>query len=86
MRSSQAPHLVNFEGVVSISTSATPAPTVSPLKDGYREQIGRIIEALGQVAPDTVQVSTFNSLADFTDIMGDLMQNTEPYTISYQEA
>ncbi|GAB5426311.1 MAG: DevR family CRISPR-associated autoregulator [Crocinitomicaceae bacterium] len=86
MRSSQAPHLVNFEGVVSISTGATPAPTVSPLKDGYREQIGRITEALRQVAPNTVQVFTFNSLADFTDIMGDLMQNTEPYTISYQGA
>ncbi|MGB7341280.1 MAG: DevR family CRISPR-associated autoregulator [Phototrophicaceae bacterium] len=86
MRSSQAPHLVGFEGVVSISTGATPAPTVSPLKDSYREQITRITTALAQVAPDTVQVFPFDSLADFTDIMGDLMQNTEPYTIRYQEA
>ena len=86
MRSSQAPHLVNFEGVVSISTGATPAPTVSPLKDSYREQISRITGALANVVPDTVQVFNFDTLADFTDIMGDLMANTEPYTISYQGA
>lgn len=86
MRSSQAPHLVNFEGVVSISTGATPAPTVSPLKDNYREQIGRIREALESVSPGTVDVAEFSSLADFTDIMSNLMNNYQPYTISYQGA
>lgn len=86
MRSSQAPHLVNFEGVVSISTSPTPAPTVSPLKDDYPEQIERIQQALSRVVGNTVLVSRFASLADFTDIMADLMDNYEPYTIRYQEA
>jgi CRISPR-associated protein Cst2 len=86
MRSSQAPHLVNFEGVVSISTSPTPAPTVSPLKDDYPEQIEKIQQALSRVVGDTVLVSRFGSLADFTDIMADLMDNYEPYTIRYQEA
>ncbi|MDQ7026772.1 MAG: DevR family CRISPR-associated autoregulator [Anaerolineae bacterium] len=86
MRAAQAPHIVTVEGVVSTSTGATPAPTVSPLKDDYREQIGRIHQALGQIAADTVQIFSFDSLADLTDIMGDLMNNTEPYTIRYQEA
>lgn len=35
MRTTQAPHLVNFEGVVSFSKASVPAPTVSPLKDGF---------------------------------------------------
>jgi CRISPR-associated protein Cst2 len=86
MRSSQAPHIVNVEGVVSISTGATPAPTVSPLKDKYDEQILNIKAALDRIAPDTVSVFKFETLAELTDIFSDLMNNTDPYTIRYQEA
>lgn len=86
MRSAQAPHIVNFEGVVTISTSPTPAPTVSPLNDGYRDQIENIHKALVPISGEAVRIFSFDSLAGFTDIMGDLMNNTEPYTIQFQEA
>lgn len=86
MRAAQAPHLVNLEGVVTTSMGATPAPTVSPLKDDYRTQITDIHNALQRVIPNTVRVFPFESLAEFTDIMGDLMDNTEPYTIQHREA
>jgi CRISPR-associated protein Cst2 len=86
MRASQAPHLVNFEGVVSISSSPTPAPTVSPLKDDYPEQIERIQKALRPVVGDSIQVSRFSSFADFADIMAELIDKSEPYTLRYQEA
>jgi CRISPR-associated protein Cst2 len=83
MRSAQAPHLVNFEGVVSISAGPVPAPTVSPLKDDYREQIAAIQTALDRIARGTVLLSRFDSLAGFTDIIGQLMENTTPYQLRY---
>lgn len=86
MRASQAPHLLNLEGIISISSTATPAPTVSPLKKDYREQVARITQALQRLTGDTVQLFSFNSLADFTELFGDLIDNTEAFTIRYQEA
>lgn len=84
MRSSQAPHIVNLEGVVSISAGATPAPTVSPLKDDYRDQMLRLKDSLNRIAPNAaVDTLSFNSLGDLTDIIGDIMANTTPYTLQY---
>lgn len=84
MRSSQAPHIVNVEGVVSISAGATPAPTVSPLKDDYREQMTRLKDSLNRIAPDAaVNTLAFDSLGDLTEIVGDIIANTTPYTLQY---
>jgi CRISPR-associated protein Cst2 len=84
MRSSQAPHIVNVEGVVSISAGATPAPTVSPLKDDYRDQMLRLKDSLNRIAPKAaVDTLPFNSLGDLTDIIGDIITNTTPYTLQY---
>jgi CRISPR-associated protein Cst2 len=84
MRSSQAPHIVNVQGVVSISAGATPAPTVSPLKDDYREQMSRLKDSLNRIAPNAaVETLAFDSLGDLTDIIGDIMANTTPYTLQY---
>lgn len=81
MRSAQAPHLVGFSGVVSVSAGPVPAPTVSPLKDSYREQIATVIDALEGVAPGRVGLYNFDSLGDFTAIIGDLYQNSVPYEL-----
>lgn len=83
MRSAQAPHLVDFSGVITLSTGPVPAPTVSPLKDNYREQIAEVRAALERVSPGTVGISAFDSLAEFTDILADLMQDTAPYELRY---
>lgn len=84
MRSSQAPHVVNVEGVVSISAGATPAPTVSPLKDDYREQMTRLKDSLNRIAPAAaVNTYKFDSLSDLTDIVADIIANTAPYTLQY---
>ncbi len=83
MRSAQAPHLVDFEGVVSVSSGSTPAPTVSPLKDTYAEQIEAIQRALEGVAPGTVAVHRFASLDAFTDVISELMRNGTPYELRY---
>jgi len=84
MRSAQAPHLVNFEGVVTVSAGPVPAPTVSPLKADYRQQIAAIQSALDGVSPGNVGLYVFDSLGDFTQIVSDLLQNTAPYELRYQ--
>ncbi len=83
MRSAQAPHLVDFSGVLTLSSGPVPAPTVSPLKDDYREQIARVRDALTRIAGDTVSMATFDSLGEFTDLIGELLQNTVPYELRY---
>lgn len=84
MRSSQAPHIVNVEGVVSFSAGATPAPTVSPLKDDYRDQMVRLKDSLNRIAPAAnVNTVPFDSLSDLTDIIADILANTTPYTLQY---
>jgi CRISPR-associated protein Cst2 len=83
MRSAQAPHLVDFAGVVTYSRSAVPAPTVSPLKDAYRDQLDALGMSLEQVAPGTVGQAQFDSLSEFADIVHELAQD-EPYTLRYR--
>lgn len=83
MRSAQAPHLVDFAGVVTYSRSAVPAPTVSPLRDSYRDQLDALRVSLEQVAPGTVGQAQFNSLSEFADIVHELAQD-EPYTLRYR--
>ncbi len=83
MRSAQAPHLVDFSGVLTLSSGPVPAPTVSPLKDDYREQIARVRDALERIAGDTVSLATFDSLGEFTDLIGELLKNTVPYELRY---
>jgi len=88
MRSTQSPHLLNFEGVIAISSGATPAPTVSPLKDGcYKTEIEAIRRNLDPIRPDVVKTAEFNSLAEFTEQMSGLIGgSSSPYTLRYSHA
>jgi CRISPR-associated protein Cst2 len=83
MRSAQAPHLLGLAGALTISTGPVPAPTVSPLNPNYREQIVGVQEALERITPGKVLLAEFNSLSEFTEIVGDLMQDVEPYELHY---
>ena len=86
MRGTQNPHIVDFQGVVAVSGDVVPAPTMSPINSGYREQLQRIREALEKVRPSAVTLWEFDSLARFSEVMTDLVETTEPYVFSYQEA
>lgn len=63
-RNAQNPHIVACEGVLSVSRTGLPAPTVSPLSGSYREEMGRIAETLNQIEPDGVQTRCFASLGE----------------------
>jgi CRISPR-associated protein Cst2 len=82
MRSAQAPHMVDFAGVVTYSRSTVPAPTISPLKDSYREQLVALGSSLEQITPGAVSQVQFDSLSEFADIIHTLAQD-EPYTLRY---
>jgi len=86
MRGTQNPHIVDFKGVVAVSSDVVPAPTMSPINGKYRQQLQGIREALEKVRPGAVMLSEFDSLAQFSGVMADLIETTAPYTFSYQEA
>lgn len=66
-RNTQNPHIVDCRGIISTSKSSLPAPTVSPLCDGeqndYRTQMEAIAGTLNKLAPNSVDVKRFDSLA-----------------------
>ena len=83
MRSSQNPHLVNFEGVVSLSTKILPAPTISPLNAEYKDEIRRVADALNQIETDAIERHEFDSLGGYAEVMANLANTTVPFKISY---
>ena len=84
MRSAQHPHLVNFDGVVSLSTKILPAPTVSPLNDEYKKEIRRVADALNQIEVSAIERYEFDSLGNYAEVMANLANTTVPYKISYK--
>jgi len=81
MRSTQNPHILGFQGVVTVSTQVVPAPTLSPLEDGYVEELKRVAAALNGVRDGAVTLHEFDSMGHFAEIMHGLIAETEPYTL-----
>jgi CRISPR-associated protein Cst2 len=81
MRSTQNPHILCFEGAVTVSTQVVPAPTFSPLEDGYVDELKRVAAALNGVRDSAVTVHEFNSMGCFAEIMQGLIAETKPYTL-----
>ena len=68
-RNTQNPHIVNCEGVVAVSSTSLPAPTVSPLNDNYRDQITRAATVLNGISSGGVAVQQFGTLADGVSVL-----------------
>jgi CRISPR-associated protein Cst2 len=80
-RNTQAPHVADFEGVITTSSSVVPAPIFSPLHGEYYMHIERIATALKTLHPGAVTLNAFDSLGSFTEIMTELIVNTQPYRL-----
>jgi CRISPR-associated protein Cst2 len=77
-RNTQHPHILDFTGVVSTSTSSVPAPTVSALKDDYEKELKLISQHLNSLYSEKyVDVYGFIGLADFSKIMGNVVKTVE---------
>ncbi|MBM3188954.1 MAG: DevR family CRISPR-associated autoregulator [Chloroflexi bacterium] len=83
MRNTQNPHIVALEGVVALSRGPIPAPTVSPLRTDYREQIEGIVAGLQPLHKGTVELRSFDSLAGFAKAIAGLIETEAPYTLRY---
>jgi len=80
-RNTQNPHILGFEGVVSVSHDVCPAPTVSPLNENYRDQMQKVAVTLNGLMPGAVEVRPFASLAEFAEIIAGLAGSTSPYEV-----
>jgi CRISPR-associated protein Cst2 len=78
MRSTQNPHIVEFQGVMTLSRQVIPAPCISPLKAEFRHEVQKIAAALNLIRPGAIEVIPFNSLGDFAEIMATLIQASTP--------
>ncbi len=68
-RNTQNPHIVGCEGIVSVSSTSLPAPTVSPLNDNYRSQMEQAAAVLNNIKKDGVTVKSFSTLADGAKVL-----------------
>lgn len=68
-RNTQNPHIVACEGVVAVSATSLPAPTVSPLNPDYRDQMSGIAETLNRIAEGSVRTHPFDSLSDGVKVL-----------------
>ena len=79
MRNTQNPHILNFEGVVTVSYGVLPAPTISPLANDYKKQVQAVVQALD--SDGRLAVHGFTNMAEFAAIMREIIQGTKPYTL-----
>ncbi len=87
MRSSQLPHLVALDGVITTSSGVIPAPLVSPLLGGddseeYKQQLTGIVDALNGPERETVKQQSFSSVSDFAQQMRALIDASSPYKLT----
>jgi CRISPR-associated protein Cst2 len=81
MRGTQNPHILGFEGAVTVSTQVVPAPLLSALDDGYRDEVKRVASALNALRPNAITVHEFNSMGAFAEIMQKLIAESVPFTL-----
>jgi CRISPR-associated protein Cst2 len=82
MRGTQNPHIVEFEGVVTVSNQVMPAPALSPLDESYRQEVEKVAGALNGLKPGAVAVHRFDSMGQFAEVMKEITQRTRPYKLT----
>jgi len=81
MRNTQNPHIVDFTGVITLSSKALPAPTVSPINEDYESQVRRIADSLNKLEPKAIEVIEFKSLGEFSEKFADVVQGATGYKL-----
>jgi CRISPR-associated protein Cst2 len=80
MTSTRLPHLEAFEGIIVVSRANFPVPVVSPLKEGYREEI----EALAKANGESFECIRFNDLVGFVNALRGF-EDDKPYELEMPE-
>jgi CRISPR-associated protein Cst2 len=72
-RNTQNPHIVDFQGVITASSSSLPAPNVSALNPNFETEAERIAKVLNQIQPDAITVQKFKSLSEFAETIATIL-------------
>lgn len=80
MTSTQKAHITDLKGVVSISNSLIPAPTISALNGDYIQEIKTIANNLNNIEENSIELKSFEGLGKLSEIFNELMQ-ADPYKI-----
>ena len=72
MTTTRLPHTGEIDGLIIKTTNAMPVPLISPLRDDYKEQLGKIIK------PENIQ--KFDSLPNALEKLDEL-KNYQPYKL-----
>ncbi|MEM7537533.1 MAG: DevR family CRISPR-associated autoregulator [Chloroflexota bacterium] len=81
MRSTQNPHIVNLNGVITVSHNVIPAPCISPLKESFVDDINKVSSAFNGLRPDAIKVIRFSSIGEFASELAGLIPLATPYTL-----
>ena len=82
MRATQNPHVVDFRGVVSLSTDVVPAPALSALNEAFPDQLERVAASLNTLRPGAISLRPFDSMGQFAEVMSDVIPNSAPFTLA----
>jgi CRISPR-associated protein Cst2 len=83
MRGTQNPHIVEFEGVVTVTNQVMPAPALSPLDTNYRREVEQVAKALNGLKLGAITVYPFSSMGQFAEVMKELIEDTRPYKLTW---
>lgn len=83
MRNTQAPHIVDVAGVVTVSRDIVPAPTLSPLKEGYDVELQALCATLNGIRPNALVPRPFTSLNGFAQTITAIIADSTPFTLHY---
>lgn len=72
-RNTQNPHIVDFQGVVTASSSSLPAPNISALNSDFVAEAKRITEVLNKIQPKTIEIHEFKSLSEFAETIAAIL-------------
>jgi CRISPR-associated protein Cst2 len=82
MRSTQNPHIVDFQGAITTSSDVVPAPALSPIRDDYLGELERLAGALNSLRAGAIRVQPFESPSAFGAVMQQIIANTAPYRLA----
>ncbi len=85
MRNTQAPHILDVRGVVAVSEDVVPAPTLSPLKEGYREEIIGLCDTLNGIRPNSLSAHSFDSINEYAQQLSSIIAEGKPYQLNYND-
>lgn len=72
-RNTMLPHVTDFKGIITISTSGQPAPTISPLNPNFIAETKVIMENFNKLSKDAISMKEFKSISEFTELMANLI-------------